>query len=575
MTGARLIIARPEGHKDPSYLRALIEETGVTTLHFVPSMLQSFLDSGPTRVDGSVRQIVCSGEELPVALQVHCLQRMPHARLSNLYGPTEAAIDVTYWECRLDEEPNRVPIGRPISNTQIYILDRYQRPAPIGVEGEIYIGGAGVARGYLNRRELTAERFVADPFSDKAGARLYRTGDLGRWRADGNIEFLGRNDAQVKIRGFRIELGEIESQLGRHPQVREAVVLAREDVPGEKRLVAYFTSTQDAPDIESLRAHLQQQLPGYMVPAAYVHLESVPLTPNGKVDRKRLPAPEGQAYQHQVYEAPEGEIEQQLAQIWQELLQVERVGRHDNFFELGGHSLLAVRLVERMRQHSLHTDIRALFNAPTLWQLAEQMDREETGVRVPPNLIPEGCEGITPEMLPLIELQQSHIDQIISRVPGGAGNVQDIYPLAPLQEGILFHHLMAKQGDAYLLPSLLAFDTRERLERFIAVMSAVIERHDILRTAVMWEGLPQPVQVVWRAAPLPVQEVQLESGDGARQLRERFDPRHYRLDVRQAPLQRVFIAYEQEQARWLLLMLSHHLAIDHATLETIFGEVQA
>ena len=178
-------------------------------------------------------------------------------------------------------------------------------------------------------------------------------------------------------------------------------------------------------------------------------------------------------------------------------------------------------------------------------------------------------------MLPLVELQQSDIDQIIPQVPGGVGNIQDIYPLAPLQEGILFHHLLAKRGDAYLLPSLLAFDTRERLERFIAVMSTVIERHDILRTAVLWEGLPQPVQVVWRQAPLPVQEVRLEAGDAARQLRERFDPRHYRLDVRQAPLQRVFIAHDTEQARWLLLMLSHHLAIDHSTLETIFGEVQA
>src|SRR6202041_200574 len=214
---------------------------------------------------------------------------------------------------------------------------------PIGVSGEIYIGGAGVARGYLNRPELTAERFVADPFSGEACARLYRTGDLGRWRPDGSIEYLGRNDHQVKIRGFRIELGEIESRLLNCPGLREAVVLAREDQPGEKRLVAYFTGEPDIP-VATLRSHLADTLPDYMVPAAYVRLEALPLTPNGKLDRRALPAPEDDAYGERAYEAPEGPIETAIAAIWSELLHLERIGRHDNFFELGGLSLLAVSL---------------------------------------------------------------------------------------------------------------------------------------------------------------------------------------------------------------------------------------
>ncbi|MBM0108954.1 non-ribosomal peptide synthetase, partial [Steroidobacter sp. S1-65] len=218
--------------------------------------------------------------------------------------------------------------------------DRHLQPVPIGVSGELYIGGAGVARGYLNRASLTAERFVRDPFSADAQARMYKTGDLGRWRADGSIEYLGRNDHQVKIRGFRIELGEIEAQLANQASVKDAVVIAREDAPGEKRLVGYVTSRgAQPPSVEELRAHLKAVLPEYMVPSAFVVLSSLPLTPNGKLDRRALPAPELDAYVSREYEAPQGEVEEVLAGIWQELLHVERVGRQDNFFELGGHSL--------------------------------------------------------------------------------------------------------------------------------------------------------------------------------------------------------------------------------------------
>ncbi|OQS19369.1 hypothetical protein B0T37_22160, partial [Chromobacterium violaceum] len=388
--------------------------------------------------------------------------------------------------------------------------------APLGVAGEIHIGGVGVARGYLNRPELTAERFIADPYSADPQARLYKTGDLGRWLPDGSIEYLGRNDFQVKIRGFRIELGEIEAKLAACAGVKEAVVLAREDAPGDKRLVAYLTA-QPGAELEpsSLRAALSQALAEYMVPSGFVMLEAFPLTPNGKLDRKALPAPDGSQLSSRAYAAPEGEAETTLAAIWRELLGVEQVGRHDNFFELGGHSLLAVTLVERMRQAGLHSDIRQLFGAADLAALAASLSGDSALVAAPANGIPaEGCEAITPEMVTLTALSQAQIDAIAAQVPGGMANIQDIYPLAPLQEGILFHHLLGGEGDAYLLYDLLAFDSGERLNGFLASLQQAVDRHDILRTGVLWQDLPEPVQVVWRHAPVQVETVALDPADG-------------------------------------------------------------
>jgi amino acid adenylation domain-containing protein len=298
LNGARLVMAQPEGHKDPAYLTKIIQWENITTLHFVPSMLRTFLaHDEATKCDG-VARVICSGETLPTSLARHFRELLPYVGLHNLYGPTETAVDVTAWNCASDTPLACIPIGRPISNTRIYILDGHGEPVPIGVAGEIYIGGAGVARGYLNRPELTAERFVADPFAAEPDARMYKSGDLGRYLPDGNIEFLGRNDFQVKIRGFRIEPGEIEARLTQHPAVREAVVLAREDGPGDKRLVAYCTVVPDAEaaDAEALRRHLSATLPDYMVPAAYVRLDALPLSANGKLDRKALPAPDGGAY---------------------------------------------------------------------------------------------------------------------------------------------------------------------------------------------------------------------------------------------------------------------------------------
>ncbi|XVN15498.1 AMP-binding protein [Pseudomonas corrugata] len=327
-TGARLVMARPGGHRDPAYLREVIQTQGITTLHFVPSMLDVFLARGEAGECEGLRQVMCSGEALPGHLVRRFKAQLPQTALHNLYGPTEAAVDVTAWDCSGAETPDSTPIGKPIANTRIYLLDAHQQPVPMGVAGEIYIGGVQVARGYLHRPELTAERFLDDPFSERPNARMYRTGDLGRYLADGNIDYLGRNDDQVKIRGFRIELGEIEAKLARHEAIKEAVVLAREDVPGAKRLVAYFTVHGDEfnIEIESLRAQLQAQLPEYMVPAAYVRLDALPLTPNGKLNRKALPAPDQASVITREYEAPQGAVETTLARLWAELLKVERVG---------------------------------------------------------------------------------------------------------------------------------------------------------------------------------------------------------------------------------------------------------
>ncbi|CAK0231978.1 non-ribosomal peptide synthase [Burkholderia pseudomallei] len=575
MSGARLVIAKPEGHKDPAYLSELIDRERVTTLHFVPSMLQAFLeDEGAARGCGSVKRVMCSGEALPPSLVKRFYRCLPDARLHNLYGPTEAAVDVTAWACDAEEGGASVPIGRPIANTRIYILDGYGQPVPRGVAGELYIGGVQVARGYLNRPELTRERFVDDPFV--AGGRLYKTGDLARWRTDGSLEYLGRNDFQVKIRGFRIELGEIEAQLAKVAGVRETVVLARDSgsPAGEKRLVAYYTGNAD---VAALREQATRHLPAYMVPSAYVRLDAWPLTPNGKLDRRALPAPADDAYARAEYEAPQGAKEEALAAIWKDLLPVERISRHDNFFELGGHSLLVIGLSEKLRAAGLHADVRVVYRASTLADLAAHLGTDNQDIRIPPNLIADGDEHITPAQLTLVALSQESIDALVTKVEGGAANVQDIYPLAPLQEGILFHHLMSGESDPYVLSGVLAFRGREVMERFVSALQQVIDRHDILRTGFFWEGLEQPVQVVQRRATLPVSVVELDAreGDIVRQLEARFDSRGYRMDVSRAPLMHVHAACDGEHERWVARVLFHHLSIDHTTLERVIEEARA
>ncbi|WP_301294624.1 amino acid adenylation domain-containing protein [Pseudomonas sp. S3E17] len=343
MTGARLVVAAPGDHRDPARLVALINAEHVTTLHFVPSMLQAFMQDAAVSSCHSVQRIVCSGEALPVDAQQQVFAKLPAAGLYNLYGPTEAAIDVTHWTC-IDERRDTVPIGQPIANLQTYVLDAQLQVVPAGVAGELYLGGKGLARGYHRRPGMTAERFIASPF--ESGARLYRTGDRVRQRSDGVIEYLGRLDHQVKLRGLRIELGEIEARLLETAEVQEASV----QVVDGKHLVGYLVLQAPGEHWrEALSAHLAAHLPDYMVPAQWVLLEQMPLSPNGKLDRKALPKPDARQHE-QVFRAPQSELEQRLATIWGEVLDVERVGLDDNFFELGGHSLLVLMLRERIRK---------------------------------------------------------------------------------------------------------------------------------------------------------------------------------------------------------------------------------
>ena len=374
LVGARLVLARPEGHKSPSYLVELLEREQITTFHGVPSLLQVLAGEEHLARCAALRTVMCGGEALPTDVARRFSRQVPWARLFNVYGPTEAAVDVTAWPCREDGERVVTPIGRPMANVRIYLLDQGGEPVPVGVAGELHIGGMQVARGYLGRPAQTSERFIADPYGGEPGARLYRTGDLARWRPDGTIEYVGRMDHQVKVRGFRIEPGEIEARLTEHAAVREAVVLARTDTPGHTRLVAYWVG-DDRAGAEVLRAHVSEALPEYMVPAAYVRLETWPLLPNGKLDRKALPVPADEAYVRRGYEAPVGEIEETLAEIWSEVLGVERVGRWDHFFELGGHSLLAVKLLQRMRSRGLHAEVRTLFLSPTLADFSATTDQ--------------------------------------------------------------------------------------------------------------------------------------------------------------------------------------------------------
>ncbi|MFE6746388.1 amino acid adenylation domain-containing protein [Kitasatospora purpeofusca] len=376
--GATLVLARPEGHRDTGYLARTIRAEGVTTVHFVPSMLQAFLRE-PVEECGSLRRVVCSGEALPRDLQDRFLARSS-AALYNLYGPTEAAVDVTHWTCGPDDDPRRpVPIGRPIANTRILVLDEALRPVPVGVPGELHIGGRGLARGYLNRPALTAERFVRDPFDPDPAARLYRTGDLARFREDGAVEYLGRLDHQVKLRGLRIELGEIEAVLTEHPGVREAVVTARPHRTGDVRLVAHLTSTDAGapPRPTELAAHLRGRLPGYMVPAVFAVLDALPLTPSGKVDRNALPEPgEDGAAAGAPFTAPGAGLERSLAALWRTVLGVERVGAHDNFFDLGGHSLLMAELRSLLAADLGHrVSMVELFQHPTVASLAAHLSR--------------------------------------------------------------------------------------------------------------------------------------------------------------------------------------------------------
>jgi len=597
--GAGIVLAKPEGHKDPIYLSTLIRDQQITKLHFVPSMLGSMLTLGNFSQCTSLQQVFCSGEALALHHVKDFQTICPWAELHNLYGPTEAAIDVSYWNCSQSLLGlTSVPIGRPISNIQLFVLNQELNPVPEQVAGELHIGGVGLARGYLNRADLTSEKFIVNPFYDKtnpaSSKRLYKTGDLVRWLPDGNLEFLGRLDHQVKIRGFRIELGEIENALIAHADVKDVIVLVKESVMrGDKRLVAYVmtdaASLQNNSEtgvaarsglIENLRQHLNQTLPDYMVPSAFVLLTQLPLSPNGKVDRKALPEPDVSGQQN-IYVAPRTETEKILCEVWQEVLGVERVGITDNFFELGGHSLLVMQVISHLQQQGLAMAARQLFTMPSLADLANVLDSAITGTvpgmfKAPANIIPEDCEHITPEMLPLVNLSAEEIANITNKIPGGAKNIQDIYPLAPMQEGILFHHMMSDQSDPYVMPMLFKIEGSKIVTEFIDALQFVIDRNDVLRTAFFWDELSVPVQVVCRQASLPINWLTFDTTqDIEAEMYARCAPEQQWINLGQAPLLQMYIAGDLTSEHYFVLLQIHHLIDDVTSLRILQTEIES
>ncbi|WP_129780154.1 non-ribosomal peptide synthetase [Peristeroidobacter soli] len=576
--GACVDIVPNDVAREPAALLERVRNHGITILESVPSLMQRMLALAPVPLP-SLRVMMATGERIPPELARDWRARYSQSTLVNAYGPAECADDVTLHVETAMSAPSShrsiLPIGRPVDNFTLFVLDSRLEPVPLGAPGELHIAGIGVGLGYVERSDLTAERFIANPF-DAGSGRLYRTGDRVRWNGEGQLEYLGRTDHQVKVRGFRVEPGEVESQLLAQPEIGEALVLAKETIAGSVLVAYVVTRSGQSIDSAELRRRLERTLPDYMVPATIAFLDSMPRNRNGKVDRKALPDP--QFVSDALYEAPQGRMEVELAALWADVLGVPRVGRHDNFFQLGGHSLLALVLVERLRVRGWHAQVRSLFVYPKLSAFAEALaERQQAEIVVPPNGIPSGCTRIEPDMLALIELDAREIDLIESAVPGGASNIQDIYPLAPLQEGILFHHVLQAAGDAYTLPCLLAFDSSDRLLGFIDGLNRVIARHDILRSAVLWEGLREPVQVVYRQATVQLEWLKDEDTAASEgisdRLRARIDPHRYRVDARRAPMIAAFAAHEPARRRWLLQLACHHLVLDHTTLELIVNEI--
>ena len=544
IAGARLVLARPGGHQDAAYLARTIAGRGVTIVHFVPSMLEVFLREEGVEACASLRQVFSGGEALSPGLRDRFLERLA-VPLDNQYGPTEISIDTTRWVCAPGQDPRRVPIGRPIANARIHLLDSGLRPVPIGVAGELCVGGPGVARGYLGLPDLTAERFVPDPFG--AGERIYRTGDLARHLPDGNLEFLGRADQQVKVRGVRIEPGEIEMALLRHPAVAAAAVVAES---GGARLVAYWTPRtgfMGEPPAAELRELLRRSLPESMVPSLFVRLDSLPRTPSGKLDRRALPAPAAPAgvAAREGVETPASPVAELLAGLFAELLEVPAVGPHDDFFDLGGHSLLATQLASRVRVAlGIDFPLAVLFEAPTPAALARRLEeiRRAPGVPQPP-LVREG---------------------------GAAA------PLSFAQQRLWFLHQLEPDG-AYQVPGALRLRGPLREDALERALGEIVRRHEALRTVFRAEGNGQ-VQVILPPAGLRLPVADLSAlpaterqGEAARLL-DRETRRPFALET--GPLVRLLLLRLGDGER-LLAMVMHHIVSDAWSMGVLLRELGA
>ena len=534
LAGGTLVIAEPGGHRDSRYLADLIRGQQISILHCVPSLLRLLVEEPAFDESLVLRAVMCGGEALAPRIVARFHSRL-RAKLYNVYGPTETIIDSTYWPCEERNAHSAIPIGRPIPNAQAYILDDLFHLLPIGVAGNLCIGGVGLARGYVGRSDLTAEKFIPDLFSCEPGARLYQTGDLARYLPDGNIEFLGRLDYQVKIRGFRIELGEIEATLAQHPAVREAVVLVQEDGPEEKRLVAYVAAEEEArTTANKLRDFLKDKLPEHMVPAVFVLLEAFPLTPNGKVDRRALPLPDGRRPElDEAFVAYRTPTEELLAEIWAQVLGVERVGIYDNFFQLGGHSLLATQVVSRIREaFQVEMPLRRLFEAPTVAGLAESIDvGRGTGLQAPP-IVPVARDG---------EL-----------------------PLSFAQQRLWFIDQLEPGGSVYNFPAAVRLKGPLNVAALKQSLNEIVKRHEALRTTfAIVDG--RPVQVIAPLLTLTVPIVDLreltETEREAEVQRLASNEAQRPFDLAEGPLVRATVLRLGEDEHIGLLTM-HHIVSD-------------
>ncbi len=547
VAGATLVAARPGGHRDAAYLAALAGEQQITTMHFVPSMLQVFLEEPAAARLPSLARVVCSGEALPVELANRALQRFAAGTaLHNLYGPTEASVDVSSWACRPGESLAATPIGKPIANLRLYVVDGDLQPLPVGVPGELMIGGIGLGRGYLGRPDLTAASFIPDPFAGESAGRLYRTGDLARFLPDGNIDFRGRRDFQVKIRGFRIELGEIEAALAKDPAVAQAVAVAA-PVAGDLRLLAYVVPVAGAaPRPPELRAALAVALPDYMVPAAILVVAALPLSPNGKVNRRALPPPET-LLAADAAAAPRTPVEEILAGIWSRLLGRAAIGRHDRFFDLGGHSLLATRMLARLRDDlGVELPLRALFEHPTLAGLAAAVESAK------------GAAGRTAPPL---------------RRRAQVGEV----PLSFAQERVWFVEQLVSGNPVYNIAAVLGLAGDLQVAALAAAFAAVVRRQAALRTT-FHDVDGTPVQVAGPPAPVPVPVIDLGGLDAARRTAEtrRLQAAEARrpFDLRRGPLLRVHLV-RLAAAEHQVLFTVHHLVADAWSMDLLGRELAA
>ncbi len=536
LTGGVLVIAEPGREGDCQYIAAMMRSKGISILHCVPSLLRLIIEEPAFDDTSKLRAVMCGGEPLSAPLAVG-FQCRSNAKLYNVYGPTEASIDTTFWLCDRVDAQSSIPIGRPIPNSKLYVLDDLLRLLPIGVAGHLHIGGVGLARGYLNRADLTAEKFIPNPFSQEPGARLYRTGDLARYLPDGNLEFLGRADHQVKIRGYRIELEEIESVLGQHPAVREAVVIAQEEAPGDKRLVAYLVNAPGhQPTASDLRGFLQEKLPAYMVPAVFVPLESLPLLSNGKVDRRALPEPgRTRPDLEKAYVAPRTPAEDLLAEIWAHVLGVERVGIYDDFFQLGGHSLLATQVVSRMRKaFQLEMPLRRIFELPTVAGLAQSIGLATRNRQA----------GATLPILP---------------VPR-AGDL----PLSFAQQRLWFIDQLDPGNSAYNFPAALRLVGPLDLAALKDSVNEIVGRHEALRTTfALVDGAPVQVIAPFLKLALPVVDLQSlpETEREAEMQRLATAEARRPFDLAQGPLLRItLLRFDEEEHVGLLTM--HHIVSD-------------